>query len=58
MGQEIRCTFPEELLETAKDSLDKRVQVTGIRILDEIRRATAVPLVVTGLEVIEEESAG
>jgi hypothetical protein len=58
MGQEIRCTFPEELLETAKDSLDKRVQVTGIRILDEIRRATAVPLVVTGLEVIEEESTG
>lgn len=58
MDQEIRCTFPEELLETAKDSLDKRVQVTGIRILDEIRRATAVPLVVTGLEVIEEESAG
>jgi hypothetical protein len=40
MGQEIWCTFPEELLETAKDSLDKRVQVTGIRILDEIPRAT------------------
>lgn len=56
IGQDIRCTFPEELLETAKDSLDKRVQVTGIRILDEIRRATAVPLVVTSLEVIEEES--
>jgi hypothetical protein len=58
IGQDIRCTFPEELLETAKDSLDKRVQVTGVRILDEIRRATAVPLVVTSLEVVEEESPG
>ena len=58
LGQDIRCTFPEELLETAKDSLDKRVQVTGTRILDEIRRATAVPLVVASLEVIEEESPG
>jgi hypothetical protein len=49
---QVECLFSEELLETAKEALDKRVEVTGTRTLDEGRRAK--PLAVTRLEIIEE----
>jgi len=55
IAQEVHCTFPETLLETAKDALDKPVQVTGSRILSDIRRATAVPLVVNRIEILGDE---
>jgi hypothetical protein len=51
---QVECSFPEELLETAKEALDKRVEVTGTgtRTLEEGRRAK--PLVVARLETVEE----
>ena len=52
---ETRCSFEEELAETAKEYLDRRVQVTGIRTVDP-RRRTAIPLQVIRLEVIEDEA--
>jgi hypothetical protein len=48
----VECQFPEELLEAAKEALDKRVQVTGSKPIDEGRRAR--PLQVTRLEIFEE----
>jgi hypothetical protein len=32
--EQIRCTFEEDLLEAAKEALDRRVRVTGTRLLD------------------------
>lgn len=49
---QVDCEFGEELLEAAKDALDKRVQVTGTRSRDQGRRAR--PLRVTRLEIVEE----
>ena len=49
---QVECLFSDELLETAKEALDKRVEVTGTRTLGEGRRAK--PLTVTRLEIIEE----
>jgi hypothetical protein len=53
---EIRCTFEEALLETAKEALDRRVQVTGTRRIVEGRRV-APTLRVTRLEIIDEDAA-
>ena len=51
---ETPCDFPEELLETAKEALDKRVEVTGTKRAHEVRRA-APRLFVTTLEILDEE---
>jgi len=53
---EIRCEFEDELLETAKEALDKKVRATGIRRIEEGRR-TSTPLQVTRIEIIDEEDA-
>lgn len=49
---QVECVFLEELLESAKEALDKRVQVTGSRPLEESRRAK--PLLVNRLEILED----
>lgn len=49
---QIECQFREELLEAAKDALDKRVTVTGSRPADQGRRPK--PLLVSRLEIIED----
>lgn len=49
---QVECVFLEELLEAAKEALDKRVQVTGSRPVEESRRAK--PLLVSRLEIIED----
>lgn len=54
--REIRCSFAEDLLEAAKEALDRRVQVTGTRRRVEGRR-TAPALRVTRLEIVEEDVA-
>lgn len=51
---ETRCSFEEELAEAAKEYLDRRVLVTGIRTVDP-RRKSAIPLQVIRLEVVEDE---
>lgn len=53
--EEIRCTFEEDLLENAKEALDRRVQVTGSRQVEQ-RRRTYAPLRVTRLEVLDDQS--
>jgi hypothetical protein len=53
---EVRCVFEDDLLETAKEALDRRVQVTGVRRVIEGRRA-APALRVTRFEIIDEESS-
>lgn len=52
--QQVECEFLEELVEAAKEALDKRVQVTGSRPVDERRRAK--PLLVSRLEILEDRS--
>jgi hypothetical protein len=52
---QLECEFGEELLEAAKDALDKRVEVTGSRSVDKGRRAR--PLHVTRLEIVEESAS-
>ena len=54
---EIRCSFEEDLLETAKEALDRRIQVTGTRRVVEGRRV-APTLRVTRLEIIDDDTAG
>jgi len=54
---EIPCAFGDDLLESAKGALDKRVRVTGVRRVEGGRR-TFVPLQVNRLEVIEDEDGG
>jgi len=49
---QVECQFLPELLEAAKDALDKRVQITGSRSVDEARRAR--PLLVSRLEILDE----
>jgi hypothetical protein len=49
---QVECQFLPELLEAAKDALDKRVQITGSRLVDEGRRAR--PLLVSRLEILDE----
>ena len=51
-GVTVRCGFQEDLLEAAKDALDKRVRVTGTRPISDGRRAR--PLAVSRIEIIEE----
>ncbi len=52
---ETPCDFPEELLEAAKEALDKRVEVTGTKRAHEVRRG-APRLLVTSLEILDEEA--
>jgi hypothetical protein len=54
--REVRCAFDEDLLETAKEALDRRVQVTGIRRLGSGRRVSPT-LRVIRLEILDEEPA-
>lgn len=49
---QVECQFLPELLEAAKDALDKRVRITGNRAVDEARRAR--PLLVSRLEILDE----
>lgn len=51
-GTPVRCYFPEEILEAAKDALDKRVRVTGSRPVKEGRKTP--PLMVSRLEILDE----
>jgi hypothetical protein len=53
--QEIRCTFDDELLESAKRALDRRVLVTGSRHFENGRRTYAT-LRVTRLEVLDDQN--
>jgi hypothetical protein len=53
---EIRCSFEQDLLEIAKEALDRRVRVTGIRRVAEGRR-TATTLRVTRLEILDEDAS-
>ncbi len=53
-GLQLECQFPEELLEAAKEALDKRVQVTGSRAVEKGRRAR--PLVVNRIEILEDRA--
>jgi hypothetical protein len=53
--QEIRCTFEDDLMETAKQALDRRVQVTGSRHIENGRRTYAT-LRVTRLEVLDAQN--
>jgi hypothetical protein len=50
-GSPLRCYFPEEMVEAAKDALDKRVRVTGSRAVKEGRQTR--PLAVSRLEILE-----
>lgn len=50
---EIRCTFEDDILESAKSALDRRVEITGVRRLIEGRRAP-MSLRVTRLEILDE----
>jgi hypothetical protein len=51
--REVRCTFDESLLETAKEALDRRVKVSGVRQPGSGWRASAT-LHVFRLEVLDE----
>lgn len=51
-GPALRCYFAEEMVEAAKDALDKRVRVTGPRAVKEGRKT--LPLTVSRLEILEE----
>jgi len=51
-GPPLRCYFPEEMVEAAKDALDKRVRVTGSRPVKEGRRT--LPLTLSRLEILDE----
>jgi hypothetical protein len=48
----LRCFFPDEMEDAAKDALDKRVRVTGSRPVKEGRKSS--PLLVSRLEIVEE----
>lgn len=54
--QEIRCSFEEDLLENAKVALGRRVQVTGVRRVDDNRRSYAI-LKITRLEFVDEQDS-
>jgi hypothetical protein len=48
----VRCYFPAEMVEAAKEALDKRIRVTGSRPVKEGRQAP--PLMVSRLEIVDE----
>jgi hypothetical protein len=50
-----QCRFEDELIDAAKEALDKRVQVTGLVRVDPSKRGQA-SLSVTRLEIIEDDS--
>jgi hypothetical protein len=52
--KEVPCVFEDDLLEAAKEGLDRRVRVTGARRMEAGRR-TAPTLRVIRLEILEEE---
>ncbi len=54
--REVRCTFEEDLLESAKEAVDRRVRVTGVRRTDAGRR-TAPTLRVIRLEILDEDTS-
>jgi hypothetical protein len=54
--REVRCTFEEDLLESAKEAVDRRVRVTGVRRMDAGRR-TAPTLRVIRLEILDEDTS-
>jgi hypothetical protein len=54
--REVRCTFDESLRETAKEALDRRVKVTGVRQSGSGRRESAT-LHVFRLEVLDEPAS-
>jgi hypothetical protein len=49
---QVRCYFPAEMVEAAKEALDKRIRVTGSRPVKEGRQAP--PLMVSRLEIVDE----
>ena len=53
--REIRCNFEDDLLEMAKEALDRRVRVTGVRRVVEGRRV-APTLRVTRLVILDEDA--
>ena len=50
--QDISCEFEEDLLSIAKEALDRKVNVTGARRLQKVRRD--LPLRVTRIEVLDD----
>jgi hypothetical protein len=54
--KEVPCAFEDDLLATAKEGLDRRVRVTGIRRVEAGRRI-APTLRVIRLEILEEEAS-
>jgi hypothetical protein len=54
--REVRCTFEEDLLGAAKEGLDRRVRVTGVRRMEAGRRI-APTLRVIRLEILDEEAS-
>jgi hypothetical protein len=54
--REVRCTFDESLRDAAKEALDRRVKVTGVRQPRSGRRASAT-LHVLRLELLDEPAA-
>lgn len=50
---QVRCYFPAEMVEAAKEALDKRIRVTGARPVKEGRHAP--PLMVSRLEIVDEQ---
>jgi hypothetical protein len=54
--REVRCTFDESLLQAAKEALDRRVKVTGVRQSGPGRRASAA-LHVFRLELLDEPTS-
>jgi hypothetical protein len=52
--QEVRCSFEEELLEAAKEALDRRVRVSGIRKIETGRRVSP-SLRVIRLELLDDD---
>jgi hypothetical protein len=54
--QEVPCSFAEDVLEIAKEALDRRVRVTGTRRTPEGRRASV--LQITRLEILDDAEGG
>ena len=53
--REVRCTFEEDLLGAAKEGLDRRVRITGVRRIEAGRRM-APTLRVIRLEILDEDA--
>lgn len=52
----LKCSFPEEFFEAAKEALDRLVEVTGTRAVVEGRRRAST-LTIARLEIVEEDSS-